>query len=47
MKKLKAKLQDIIKTTNWDGLRCVMKGNPSGREIMTALKRQKEIDRDK
>lgn len=44
MKKLNAKLQDIIKTTNWDGIRCVIKGDPSIREIMTALKRQKEID---
>ena len=44
MKKLYAKLQDIIKTTNWDGIRCVIKGDPSIREIMTALKRQKEID---
>ena len=44
MKKLKAKLQDIIRTTNWDSIRCVIKGDPSVREIMTALKRQKEID---
>lgn len=44
MKKLKAKLQDIMKVTNWDGIRCIIKADPSIREIMTALKRQKEID---
>ena len=44
MKNLKAKLQYIIKTTNWDGIRCIVKGDPSIREIMGALKRQKEID---
>lgn len=44
MKKRKAILQDVIKTTNWDGLRCAIKGDPGVREIMTALKRQKEID---
>jgi hypothetical protein len=47
MKKLKAKLQTMIRTTNWDGIRCVVKGDPSITDIMTALKRQKEIDNRK
>jgi hypothetical protein len=40
----KAKLLGIIKLINWDGIRCFIKGDPSIRDIMTALKRQKEID---
>ena len=47
MNKLKAVLQNIIHTTNWDGIRCMIKGDPSIREIMGALKRQKEINNDK
>jgi len=44
MKERKAKLLGIIKVINWDGIRCFIKGDPSIRDIMTALKRQKEID---
>ena len=44
MNKVQAALQNFIKTTNWDGIRCIIKGDPSVREIMEALKRQKEID---
>ena len=47
MSKIKEAVQNLIKTTNWDGIRCIIKGDPSIREIMGALKRQKEIDRDK
>ena len=47
MKKVQVALQNFIKTTNWDGIRCIIKGDPSVRESMEALKRQKEIDRDK
>ena len=37
-------LQEFIKSTNWDGVRCIIKGDPSIREIMGALKRQNELD---
>ena len=47
MSKIKEVFQDFIKTANWDGIRCIMKGDPSIREIMGALKRQKEKDKDK
>ena len=44
MKKLWNKLKEALRTVNFDGLRCTIKGDPSIREIMGALKRQKEID---
>lgn len=44
MKKIKEKIIGIISTVNFDGLRCAIKGDPSMREIVGALKRQKEID---
>ena len=47
MSKIKEVFQNFIKTTNWDGIRCMVKGDPSIREIMGALKRQKEIDKGK
>lgn len=47
MSKIKEVFQDLVKTTNWDGIRCMIKGDPSIREIMGALKRQKEIDNNK
>ena len=47
MNKLLLVLQDFIKTANWDGIRCNIKGDPSIREIMGALQRQKEIDKGK
>ena len=47
MKKVQVALQNFIKTTNWDGIRCIIKRDPSIREIMEALKQQKEIDRAK
>jgi len=31
--------------TNWDGLRCIIKGDANIRETMGALSRQQEIDR--
>ena len=42
--KIKALLKEFINNTNWDGVRCMIKGDPSFREIMGALKRQKELD---
>ena len=42
--KIKTLLQDCLNNTNWDGVRCIIKGDPSVREIMEALKRQKELD---
>ena len=47
MKKLWEKFKETLRTVNFDGLRCTIKGDPSIREIMCALKRQKEIDKDK
>jgi len=47
MSKIKNVFKNFIKTVNWDGIRCTIKGDPSIREIMNALKRQKEIDKDK
>jgi len=44
MKKLWSKFKEALYTINFDGLRCTIKGDPSIREIMGALKRQKEID---
>lgn len=37
---------EMLTTVNFDGLRCAIKGDPSIRDMMDALKRQKEIDRD-
>ena len=42
--KIRKLLQEFIKSTNWDGVRCIIKGDPSIREIMSALKRQNELD---
>ena len=42
--KIKTLLKELINNTNWDGVRCIIKGDPSIREIMGALKRQKELD---
>ena len=42
--KIRKLLQEFIKSTNWDGVRCIIKGDPSIREIMDALKRQNELD---
>lgn len=47
MKKLKVIISDLISNFNFDGLRCTLKGDPSMREIMGALKRQKEIDNNR
>lgn len=47
MKKLWNKFKEALWTVNFDGLRCTIKGDPSIREIMGALKRQKEIDNDR
>ena len=44
MKKLKEIIKEMVGTVNFDGLRCTIKGDSSIREIMGALKRQKEID---
>lgn len=44
MKKLRNLFKRMLSTVNFDGLRCTMKGDPSMREIIEALKRQKEID---
>ena len=46
MSKIKEVFQNFIKTTNWDGIRCMIKGDPSIREIIGALKRQKEIEKE-
>ena len=45
MKKLCRILREMVAFTNFDGLRCTVKGDPGFREIMGALKRQQEIDR--
>ena len=42
--KIKTLLKELINNTNWDGVRCIIKGDPSIREIMDALKRQNELD---
>ena len=42
--KIRKLLQEFIKSTNWDGVRCIIKGDPSIMEIMGALKRQNELD---
>ena len=44
MNKIKATFQNFIKTRNWNGIYCIIKGDPSISEIIDALKRQKEID---
>ena len=45
MKKLWSKFKEALNTINFDGLRCTIKGDPSIREIMGALKRQEEIEK--
>lgn len=45
MKKLWEKFKETLRTVNFDGLRCTMKGDPSIREIVGALKRQEEIEK--
>ena len=47
MSRVKTAVQNLIKTTNWEGIRCIIKGDPSMREIVGALKRQKEIEGDR
>lgn len=47
MSNIKEAFQNFVKTTNWDGIRCIIKGDPSIREIMGALKRQREIESNK
>ena len=42
--KLKEFWKEFVEATNWDGLRCNIKRDPSIREIMGALERQKELD---
>lgn len=44
MNKVHIYLQKLLKDTNWDGIRCVVKAYPSMRDIKDALKMQKEID---
>lgn len=44
MKKFWHAFKEMMIATNFDGLRCTLKGDPSIREIMGALKRQSEID---
>ena len=44
MKKLWRQFREMLSTVNFDGLRCTIKGDPSMREIIGALKRQNEID---
>ena len=46
MKKLENLWKEIVATVNFDGIRCMIKGDPSIREIVGALKRQEEIDRN-
>ena len=44
MRTRKAILKNIMKATNWDGIRCIIKGRFSIREVTDAVKMQKEID---
>ena len=44
MKKLWKLFKEMMTEVNFDGLRCTIKGDPSIREMMGALKRQKEMD---
>ena len=43
MKKLKKAIKEMVFTVNFDGLRCIIKGDPSIREIMGALKRENAL----
>ena len=43
MKKIKEILLELIRTTNFDGLRVTLTGDSSIRETMRALRRQKEL----
>ena len=45
MKRFWHRFKVLLTTVNFDGLRCAIKGDPSTREIMDALKRQSEINR--
>lgn len=47
MDRFKKKLQELVQTVNFDGLRCILKGDPSVREIKEALKRENEIQNGK
>ena len=44
MKKIWRLFRELPATVNFDALRCTIKGDPSTREIIGALKRQKELD---
>jgi len=44
MRKLSSIIKEMLTTVNFDGLRCTFKRDPGVRDIMEALKRQKEID---
>ena len=44
MRKLWSMFKEMLTTINFEGLRCIIKGDPSIREIVDAIKRQKEID---
>lgn len=44
MPKIRSLFREMLDTINFDGLRCTIKGDSSIREILGALKRQKEID---
>lgn len=43
MKHIKQMLINMTNTVNFDGLRCMIKGDCSTREIIGALKREQEI----
>lgn len=43
MKNFAEKIKEMAFTVNFDGIRCLIKGDPSIREIMGALKRQDEL----
>ena len=47
MNTFKKKIKAMAETINFDGLRCFFKGDPSIREILGALNRQKEIDQSR
>lgn len=47
MKKWQTIWKELLTTVNFDALRCILKGDPSMREITGALKRQNQLDRNK
>ena len=44
MKRFWQIFRELLTTVNFDGLRCTIKGDPSMREMIGAVKRQREID---